>query len=247
MKHLKFILLAASMIVTMMTIALVSTQAKTEDDVVGASVPPNYQFNSIKTINIRNDTNSPAKYYICDNPEGSVEMTRLNKNLFVYTFTDLAPGKQFRFHFCVNDDIGDRFGRAADTTDYGFDSMVRVFRYPSGFNPPSNEVNLTEKNITIPPDGYYYDMTVTLDLTNYDEDNPNGVYEYAEYKLTLERKYPISDADDWNTFCSRPGDNDTYNRFSGETVCLENDITVSQQAGYDQHDFCGNFDGKDIR
>lgn len=81
MKHLKFILLAASMIVTMMTIALVSTQAKTEDDVVGASVPPNYQFNSIKTINIRNDTNSPAKYYICDNPEGSVEMTRLNKNL----------------------------------------------------------------------------------------------------------------------------------------------------------------------
>ena len=125
-----------------------------------------------------------------------------------------------------------------------FDVPVRIFRYPSGYNPPSNEINLKEPNLTIPPDGYTYDVTVTLDLTNYDFDDPGNVYGYVEYTLTAQRKYVIKSESDWNTFCSRLGDNDTYNRFSGETVYLDNDITVSQQAGYSQHDFCGTFDGQ---
>ena len=105
----------------------------------------------------------------------------------------------------------------------------------------SNEPNIA----VLPPDGYSYDATVSLDLSNYDEEHP-GVVEgnYAVYRITLERKYRIKDADDWNTFCSRLSDNDTYNRFSGETVYLENDITVSSSAGYSQHDFCGIFDGQ---
>ncbi len=171
-------------------------------------------------------------------------MKRVDDKHYQYTFTDLAPGKQFLFNFCVNDDYVDRFGRGADQTDYGFDVPTRIFRYPHGYNPPSNPLNLTEPNITVPPDGYTYDVTVSLDLTNYDEDDPGNVYGYAEYTLTLERKYKIKSEDDWNTFCNRLGDNDTYNRFSGETVSLENDITVSKQAGYSQHDFCGIFDGQ---
>ena len=171
-------------------------------------------------------------------------MKRVDDKHYQYTFTDLAPGKQFLFNFCVNDDYVDRFGRGADQIDYGFDVPTRIFRYPHGYNPPSNPLNLTEPNITVPPDGYTYDVTVSLDLTNYDEDDPGNVYGYAEYTLTLERKYKIKSEDDWNTFCNRLGDNDTYNRFSGETVSLENDITVIQQAGYSQHDFCGIFDGQ---
>ncbi|MER2081472.1 MAG: hypothetical protein ABS876_08130, partial [Ruminococcus sp.] len=115
---------------------------------------------------------------------------------------------------------------------------------PPGHNPQSNEVNLTENNITIPPDGFSYDATLVLDLSEYNEDNPGDVYAYAVYTITLERKYRIKSEADWNTFCDRLGDNGSYNRFSGDTLYLEDDITVSRPAGYNQHDFCGAFDGQ---
>ena len=38
-------------------------------------------------------------------------------------------------------------------------------------------------------------------------------------------------------------DNDTWNRFSGKTVKLADDISVTRMAGSDYHDFCGTFDG----
>lgn len=55
--------------------------------------------------------------------------------------------------------------------------------------------------------------------------------------------YTIHDADGWELFCSALNDLDTYNRFSGKTVTLSADITVSTMAGSDKHDFCGTFDG----
>ena len=215
--------------------------ATAPDDAVGASIPPTYQFDPINSIYVCDDSSSRYDHLL---DGGSAVMTKVSDKLYQYTFKDLVPNRQYRFHFCVNDHLYDRFARAADTTDYGFDASVRVFRYPPGFNPPSNEINLTENNIMIPPDGYLYDVTVSLDLTYYDENDPGNVYGYAEYTLTAQRKYPIKTEADWNTFCDRLLDNETYNRFSGETVSLENDITVSRQAGGDQHDFCGIFDGK---
>ena len=140
--------------------------------------------------------------------------------------------------------MGDRFGRGQDVTDYGFDYPTRVFRYPPGYNPQSNEVNLTENNITIPPDGFSYDATLVLDLSEYNEDNPGDVYAYAVYTITLERKYRIKSEADWNTFCDRLAENESYNRFSGDTLYLENDITVSRPAGSANCDFCGIFDGQ---
>ena len=206
---------------------------------VGASVPPQYNYDPINSINVRD---AGKNYHLCGG--GSAEMTKVTDRLYKYTFKDLVPNGNYSFHFCVNNNLDDRFARGADLTDYGFDVPVRIFRYPSGYNPPSNEINLKEPNLTIPLDGYTYDVTVTLDLTNYDFDDPGNVYGYVEYTLTAQRNYVIKSEIDWNTFCSRLGDNDTYNRFSGETVYLDNDITVSQQAGYSQHDFCGTFDGQ---
>ena len=57
-------------------------------------------------------------------------------------------------------------------------------------------------------------------------------------------EYTIRYADGWDAFCDALQDNDTYNRFSGKTVKLGADITVSRMAGSSQHDFCGTFDGQ---
>ena len=57
-------------------------------------------------------------------------------------------------------------------------------------------------------------------------------------------EYTIHNATGWDEFCDALQDNDTYNRFSGKTVKLGADITVTRMAGGSQHDFCGTFDGQ---
>ena len=56
-------------------------------------------------------------------------------------------------------------------------------------------------------------------------------------------EYTIHTAEGWGVFCDALQDNATYNRFSGKTVKLGNDIEVSRMAGSQNHDFCGTFDG----
>jgi hypothetical protein len=56
-------------------------------------------------------------------------------------------------------------------------------------------------------------------------------------------EYTIHNAAEWNVFCDCLNDNDTYNRFSGKTVRLGDDITVTRMAGSGDNPFCGNFDG----
>ena len=57
-------------------------------------------------------------------------------------------------------------------------------------------------------------------------------------------EYTIHTADGWGVFCDALQDNDTWNRFSGKTVKLGDNITVSRMAGGSYHDFCGTFDGQ---
>ncbi len=56
-------------------------------------------------------------------------------------------------------------------------------------------------------------------------------------------EYTILTATGWNVFCDCLNDNDTYNRFSGKTVQLGADITVTRMAGSTGHEFAGTFDG----
>ena len=77
--------------------------------------------------------------------------------------------------------------------------------------------------------------------------------EYIQYCLgtgndgSAEHPYTISDANGWNAFCLALDDNTTYNHFSGKTVKLGANITVSRMAGstgfQNYHPFCGTFDG----
>ena len=65
----------------------------------------------------------------------------------------------------------------------------------------------------------------------------------AALPLTATDTYTISDAAGWTAFCLALQDNATYNRFSGKTVTLANDITVTRMAGSSGHEFMGTFDG----
>ena len=56
--------------------------------------------------------------------------------------------------------------------------------------------------------------------------------------------YTIHDDTGWDIFCDCLDDNDTYNRFSGKTVVLADDITVTRIAGGSNHDFKGIFNGQ---
>ena len=60
---------------------------------------------------------------------------------------------------------------------------------------------------------------------------------------SAQRPFIISDTGGWNYFCDALLDNDTWNRFSGKTVKLGADITVTRMAGSSDHEFCGTFDG----
>jgi hypothetical protein len=55
--------------------------------------------------------------------------------------------------------------------------------------------------------------------------------------------YTIHNNLGWEVFCDALQDNDTYNRFTGKTVVLGADITVTRMAGSGGHEFCGTFDG----
>ena len=83
----------------------------------------------------------------------------------------------------------------------------------------------------------------TLTLTNITQT------EYIQASLgagndgSVSKPYTISNANGWNAFCLALQDNDTWNRFTGKTVKLGADITVTSMAGSSGHEFCGTFDG----
>ncbi len=72
----------------------------------------------------------------------------------------------------------------------------------------------------------------------------DGLY-YAAPVLSTDSDgaFVINNASDWEYFCEDLLDNDTWNRFSGKTVKLGADISVTRMAGSASHDFCGTFDG----
>lgn len=61
---------------------------------------------------------------------------------------------------------------------------------------------------------------------------------------TADDPWVLSSVDGWNLFCDCLLDNDTWNRFSGKTVKLGADISVTRMAGANYHDFTGTFDGQ---
>ena len=56
-------------------------------------------------------------------------------------------------------------------------------------------------------------------------------------------EFTIHTATGWGVFCDRLAAYGGKDFFSGKTVKLGADITVSRMAGSDHHDFCGTFDG----
>ena len=84
------------------------------------------------------------------------------------------------------------------------------------FNMPAEDVNLN--------------ATITYPL------NENNITQSGD-------TYTIKTADGWNYFCQRMEVDAELNGFSGKTVMLSNDITVTTMAGNGKYPFKGTFDG----
>ena len=65
----------------------------------------------------------------------------------------------------------------------------------------------------------------------------------SHFELTGTNEYTIKTATGWNLFCDALQDNNAYNRFSGKTVKLASDISVTRAAGSQGHEFMGTFEG----
>ncbi len=66
---------------------------------------------------------------------------------------------------------------------------------------------------------------------------------YSDHFSQEGNTYTILDAAGWGIFCDALQDNNSYDRFSGKTVYLDDNITVTRMAGSDGHEFSGTFDG----
>ena len=111
--------------------------------------------------------------------------------------------------------------------------------YACGYQ--SSDVTISNGAFTMPTN----DVTVTA--TWYDL-APFGYNADPQVDGSAEHPYIISTAEGWGAFCDALQDNTTWNRFSGKTVKLGNNIGTAQapitrMAGSDGHDFCGTFDG----
>ena len=92
----------------------------------------------------------------------------------------------------------------------------------------NNVIEVNNNQFTMPASNVTVSATFTHDSAYFSQDGDT---------------YTIHDAAGWDVFCDCLQDNDTYNRFSGKTVELGDNITVSRMAGSSHHDFCGTFEG----
>ena len=120
-------------------------------------------------------------------------------------------------------------------------------------------MGVCDKTVTIGDGKYFKDGSGNIyygTLTDAQNNALNGVTlspatktEYIQACLgtgndgSASKPYTISDAAGWDAFCLALQDNDTWNRFSGKTVQLGADITVTRMAGGSGHEFTGTFDG----
>ena len=100
-------------------------------------------------------------------------------------------------------------------------------------------------------------VTIKSGQTLYDGTTAYSGTFYAGHTMTLRpfssddlavnddnTEYTIKTATGWGLFCDMLAQSDK-GVFSGKTVKLAADITVSRMAGSDSHDFCGTFDGQE--
>ena len=91
----------------------------------------------------------------------------------------------------------------------------------------SDDVTITDGAFTMPAADVAVAATFTPDPAHFSQDGDT---------------YTIKTTDGWNVFCDLLADN-TMGYFSGKTVVLANDITVTRMAGGENHAFTGTFDG----
>ena len=107
---------------------------------------------------------------------------------------------------------------------------------------PDNYV-LTVNDVTISATNGKADITSAIGVgQNHAAVTLSCTPDPAHFSVNGDGSYTIHTATGWNVFCDLLADNDK-GYFSGKTVKLGADITVSRMAGSSYHDFTGTFDG----
>ena len=118
-----------------------------------------------------------------------------------------------------------RFAEQGEEITLGYDNV------PAGYKAVyhSDDVTITDGVFTMPEKDVSVTADIEIDPAHFSQDDANT--------------YTIHTAEGWELFCECLKNTNEYNRFSGKTVKLGADITVSTMAGSDSCDFCGTFDG----
>ncbi|MBR3713151.1 MAG: hypothetical protein IKM98_08130, partial [Bacteroidales bacterium] len=212
--------------------------------IVGAIQP-----GTIENCNVINPTLNPGradKGAIC----GTIaDIEATVTNCYYYTTTNydavgsnvvgLAYSASRTYTLTLNDGITTSTAPAFSYDGTGYYASGTTITLPAA---PIGWVYYTVNGSAI--DGNTFDISAAASVTV--NKHISSLLGYDDDPLvdgSAEHPYIISTADGWNVFCDCLNDNDTWNRFSGKTVKLGADITVTRMAGSDEHDFCGTFDG----
>ena len=162
-----------------------------------------------------------------------------NANGFEYNGSDAIHGNVYFY----GGNLEARGGSGPEMNGYGIQGNINLSwsstsdRFFCDRHNDSNSITIEANKFFVDEENTIHSRTNVGNIDGHTLQPLTGLHQNGDV-------YTICDATGWDFFCDALQDNDTYNRFSGKTVKLEADISVTRMAGGSQHDFCGTFDGQ---
>lgn len=223
-----------------------------DDDVYNIKVAHSATFTpSLTDFNADTQLNATCSFNYHNNDTGE-DGTTPPRNVGKYTVTATVKINGTNYPLTKSFNIWDAYRVNSNYTQFSFSpSMVKQGALMTiTFTPQLGETvktlaltgeNTGENiNFTDNHDGTY---TFTMPAENV---NLSASFEFPT-NANFEQNgntYTIKNADGWNYFCQRMENDATLDGFSGKTIELSDDITVTTMAGSINQKFKGTFDGK---
>ena len=223
-----------------------------EDDVYNIKVAHSATFTpSLTDFNADTQLNATCSFNYHNNDTGE-DGTTPPRNVGNYTVTATVKINGANYPLTKSFNIWDAYRVNSNYTQFSFSpSMVKQGDLMTiTFTPQLGEtvktLTLTGENtgdninLTDNHDGTY---TFTMPAENV---NLSASFDFPTNANFVQNgnTYTIKNADGWNYFCQRMENDATLDGFSGKTIELSDDITVTTMAGSVNQKFKGTFDGK---
>ena len=223
-----------------------------EDDVYNIKVAHSATFTpSLTDFNADTQLNATCSFNYHNNDTGE-DGTTPPRNVGNYTVTATVKINGANYPLTKSFNIWDAYRVNSNYTQFSFSpSMVKQGDLMTiTFTPQLGE---TVKTLTLTGENTGDNINLT--------DNHDGTYTFTmpaeNVNLSASFDFPtnanfeqngntytVKNADGWNYFCQRMENDATLDGFSGKTIELSDDITVTTMAGSVNQKFKGTFDGK---